>query len=576
MIQDKTIGLLIEALVDAGVVVGKKKYKERIIEKELNKSLEQYVEQERIRFDISRLNLDFQGLIEYIKRDFCVDLEDALFNHCSIIRGEKRNHIAERAIHYSKAISDNEKKEVTRCILGLVNVIKDFFYKKIDKNHWLLRDDLLDGIREVLSEEFDKRKNELVGISNLSENEQGLLSLADNQEFDAVEGKMHMLCEEISSTHPLYPQYGFSFLGERMISVPRTPDAIINYPPKILIKGEMRIGDDVFYEIDDNVVQYANRHQLDIKLNVQEAKKYLGEYEDPRQYEAERLVGQEVIIKPKAFPPAFPCRIIIDDIEFIEYVALRTEEILDDGTIVISNNEQDNTPFHFTIKIRFGINKESNVVSLTMSMRNANNSDQLTYAKMMYRASQGGYLRVYMYEEKQNLIEGKLDPFNYKSGFVSADEEIDFLERVVEIENYYNKLIELGEEVKKDDYDGVIYLSNLIRGVVIRNTWDELSVEFEYSKNNKNVFDTLEDTMIRIMFSGTIVITIMGEEYELNVCHVCKTARIKNFERLKKKMEYMDEGDKIRIQYIAGDDNTYLEKINTNNLDKKALFMGTV
>ena len=67
-------------------------------------------------------------------------------------------------------------------------------------------------------------------------------------------------------------------------------------------------------------------------MSISEAIKLLGDQLDPIQKEAQELVGKKIVMVPPAFPPAFPCAVKVKDKTYFDYVLLRTQEILDDGT----------------------------------------------------------------------------------------------------------------------------------------------------------------------------------------------------------------------------------------------------
>ena len=77
---------------------------------------------------------------------------------------------------------------------------------------------------------------------------------------------------------------------------------------------------------------HAYRHQLKLVMSIDEAVKLLGNRPDPIQTEAKQYIGKEIIAIPPEFPEAFPCSIKVGEKTYFDYILLRTEEILDDGT----------------------------------------------------------------------------------------------------------------------------------------------------------------------------------------------------------------------------------------------------
>lgn len=566
------LDILIEKCIEVCISLGKKRYDGRVQTAELRKSVSNFFESNLKEIDNFPNNsqIDYQGLINYFDKSLDNDIEDALFNQNSVIRKNKRDEIVSKSIYSAQVTSNNEIDFVRKFVFDYLDIVKDFYKRKIDKKYWLLEDELISKIEDITIKENDKLYNSIVDTLSFERN---IIDAAKNRNYGEIEGQMHLLNEKISLEHPLYPAYGFNYLGGKMISVPRSEDAVKQNPPNFLLTGELKVGNEIIGELDNEIVQYADRHQLQIKLTVQEAKKFLGVTIDPIQYEAEDMIGRVLVRNPKPFPPAFPCKIIIDDIVFYDYVELRTKEILDDGTFVIENYEQTNCPIKVTIKIKFDNSINHNSVNYKMSIKDASNVDLLNYLKMMNQAAKGGMMQIYMLNDKLIFLEGKLTPFKYNGGFTSAEEEIDFLKRVVNIEEYFDDVVTIPEKINKDDYDSVIYLSNLIRGVAIKNTWDSISISFKYSDKNSFVVEELDGKEFRFMFSGTLEINLFEKDYSIDVAHICNCAVIKDVERIKKRLQYTDEGETVDINLVAGKDNIYIEKIVEDDIDTRSLYI---
>lgn len=124
---------------------------------------------------------------------------------------------------------------------------------------------------------------------------------------------------------------------------------------------------------------------------IEKAVKYLGSELDPIQSKVSGLPGNVIRAVPPEFPPAFPCSIKDGDEVCFDYILLRTEEILDDGTYLISNKEQD-ICFHFM----FSINpKEPVKSSFNISINHPNNHERLKVAKFKRALSQNGDIHVF-------------------------------------------------------------------------------------------------------------------------------------------------------------------------------------
>lgn len=148
-----------------------------------------------------------------------------------------------------------------------------------------------------------------------------------------------------------------------------------------------------------------------------QAQKLLGTELDPVQYEAEELVGKVLTVPPKPFRKAFPCSISINNVVEFDYILFRTQEILDDGTTVVSNREQSDFPFMFTMKA----NLNTKCLTFTIALNNADNADTLKYVRFMKAVENGSIISVKSLELQEEFARGKLDNFQYRTDFDNID-----------------------------------------------------------------------------------------------------------------------------------------------------------
>lgn len=232
----------------------------------------------------------------------------------------------------------------------------------------------------------------------------------------------------------------------QMISIPLSDDALKRYPPRFTISAEsVKIGDTLLTKIDDQTLSQAYRHQTPLSFDVIAAKKYLGDIQDPAQAEAEEMAGTHVVLCPRPFPKAFPCNVSIDGNVAVEYLLLRTKEIRDDGTWIITNDEQKN--FNFRVEIL--ANPTSHQFSFSIAPTNPTNYESLQYRLFLKKASVAKKIIVKaLAENVVFLSSGRLNPFN----FDQLDDEIEFLEKVTAIERFFDITCCIPQELKAEDH----------------------------------------------------------------------------------------------------------------------------
>ena len=244
------------------------------------------------------------------------------------------------------------RKHAVEFTEAAMNLLYHYKRSKIDEDLQLITAEIQECIEETVERNAEKQidnrarvsiemTRELANTIN-SNNPMSIdrnVGLLQTGNIEQVEMNIQNVFKAISSAHSLFPDYGYGYNG-KLYSRPFTREALEKYPPKISCTGTVQIDGRYIEKLDYSTIEYTNRHQLPIVLNILAAKKFLGSIADPVQYEAENLVGETITISPVPFPPAFPCSISLDDVVMFDYVLLRTDEILDDGTIILSIAKQ--------------------------------------------------------------------------------------------------------------------------------------------------------------------------------------------------------------------------------------------
>lgn len=459
------------------------------------------------------------------------------------------------------------------CTSICLDIIREF-YKKY---HFPVKDYLLvDMIVDTIAEEVHEAQTATVAAVD-SAKEQILakldntgslfsldkaVALADAGEVDIISCGIKKLLDHITIEHPYYPHYGYDYKNGMILSKPLTAEAKKLYPPKIVLTGSIRFGDQYYNDPNGDPLDYAYRHQLPIIMEVSKATKWLGEKPDPTQDEVASLQGNTVIGMPPKFSPAIPCAIKVGDKTFFEYVLLRTQEILDDDTCVIGNMEQ-NGCFYFEVRIN---PHNPSKPDFKINMNNATNKELLNYAQFKHTLSREKDLHIYSLEHGKDIMAGYINDLNYKTGFVSVDEEIDFLKRVCAIEDYFGVILTPCEEISNKEYKTVLYISDLIRNDDVRGTWSEATFTGIMSQHFRDELIRMDKELYMFSYVGINHVELFGAEFEFRFMRTFKCARMVDFEKVKRKAEVLDDGDEIKITLMAGDDK---ETIDTLKIPEK-------
>lgn len=534
-------------IVELGVNVAKDKIERQQDKKAIRERLKKFIERKNNEnFNCTKEEeIDFQGLVDYIQSNFLEDVKSRLFGDRKE-RGIARNKIINEAVYYSKAHTSISCKRVIILTGNAIDILYDFYKRKINSELKFIAAQIEDTVDDITTEQTKEIKNELhcceeniVGIlSNKIENNEALsiehgMQCMKNGKVEQIENKLANFLDAIGSSHILFPDYMFEYKPEqhRFYSKPLTKEGLREYPPRIVCRGTIQMKGKYLDKFDVNTIEYANRHQLPITLNVLTAKKMLGDIDDPIQKEAEMLIGEEIVLEPAPFPPAVPCSISLNGEVIFDYILLRTEEILDDGTIVISNCEQGNCPFI----IKMLANIESKITTYTIKTCEPTNKELLQYLKFLKRVSLGEKLSVKILSTGEVLASGKLEDLEYKTGFDSIEAELDFIEKIVSIEQYFNDTISIPEEITVDDYQTVSYLALIINGKECVGSWNKLEFSMKLTEDLKEKIEKEENKKFVLSYIGSMKISVYGKEYELSVIRKFTSVIYQDIERLKKR-----------------------------------------
>ena len=566
----ETIETAAEYLTDLGIEATKDNVKNKLDEKKLRESLMAYIESQQKYNEMCSLTeeIDFQGLIDYIKNNLIGATGTRFFDPNRNKRRQARQQIVDAAVVFSKADTDEAKFRVSKYISICLDIIRGFYEEHhLSLKEFLLSDMIVDAVADEVAEAqttlmtaVDSAKNEILAkIDNTGSlfSVDKALAFAKAGETDTIRDGIKKILDHISLEHPYYPHFGYDYRNGMILSKPLTEEAKKLYPPKYVLTGPVKIGNQYYNNPNGNPLDYSYRHQIPITLEISKATKLLGEKPDPRQDEMAGLEGQKLIASPPEFPPAFPCAIKVGETIFFEYILLRTQEILDDGTYIIGNKDQGGS-FYFEIRINPQIPSSPD---FSMKIRNATNRELLNFVRFMTTLSKEKDLHIYVLALGEDIIAGYINDIDYQTGFSSVDEEIDFLERVCVIEDYFHIQLNPHGEISYKEYKTVIQISDLIRNEEVLGTWNEATFTGVLTQHFREELINMDKEEYRFSYVGISHVELFGAEFEFRFMRTFKKAQIVDIEKVRRKAEVLDNGDDIKITFRAGNDNGTIDTL---------------
>lgn len=534
-------------------------------QKKINEKLESYLSRKLSDhwFCTQEEEIDFEGLANYIREDLMDDIKIRLFGE-EQEREFARKKILEKAVIYANAKTNLSMARAQKMVNDVMEMLKKFWRTQVPRELQMMSGEIVDDINRNVTKQTQQVVNEIINskkeINKSIDNTVMLgldknVSLLKSGDIGVVEDNINTFMNTISAEHQLpgYFRYEIRRIGnrDRLVSVPINREACELYPPKIKGIADFKI-DGVNKELwSPNIFDYANRHQLNITMTVRDAEKVLGKIKDPSQVEAEVMKGKDYIILPKPFPPAFPCSIMGDGKTIINYLLLRTIDISDDGVCTITNDEQKDRQFKFTLKF----NVKNKKMDYSFSATGFGNRGRLEILKAMKALRQCNDIEIYLLEKKNTLITGRLSSWNCP-GRSSVEDQISFYEHVLDVEKYFKKELNIPDSITKKQIEHLEYISALIRGDVCKAKWKTLSCDFEIDEKIKKASFDLE---YGFQHDANIEIDLWGSKFVLPIRRLYVCVKIDHPERLKQKLQVLDIGDVIKITFVPGSGGNEVE-----------------
>lgn len=552
--MEKVFGLI----ADIGLEAAKERYKLRQDEVQAQEKLADYLaRQKEYNFDCSlEEEIDFEGLAEYIRGNLMEDVKLRLFG-TKAERQTARQTIADKAAYYAQAKTNMSKDRARHLAVTSVDILKNFYRNSAERNLLFVAAEIEDTIisevtdqHKELGSKIDALEKSVRDSSILSVDSN--VSLANEGKLDKVEKNLSALFAGLSTTHSLTPYYGFTMDGiSHLKSIPLRPDAVELYPPRFEVKATaFKMGGVQLPCVDANTFARSYQTQSPIEFDVTAAQKYLGSVLDPAQYEAEKMAGVHMVLKPPAFPPAFPCSVLVDGETTVDYLLLRTKRIEEDGTAIFTNDEQKD----FRFRVVLAVNTTTTSLNVSITPDNPSNAESLNYKRFLKKATLAKRVELKSLEHNVIIISSKanLVPHDYEN----LDSEIEFLEKVVAIEKHFQIALVIPEEIDVSDHQVIDRLYSMIADGKYCGCCGGFTMSFELTKELRQSVYDLGEIACSFSCKMSMKVELFNQELDFWIIRKIDCMRLESFAKTKKKLDALDDGDTLRIPFVSGDDGS--------------------
>ncbi len=392
-----------------------------------------------------------------------------------------------------------------------------------------------------------------------------LTKLLSNKKYLEAVDLVKMRMNQIGPTHPMYPDFAVDFKkrGDELIlcSKPLNKESARKYPPNF--KGKFTLNEKYkgFASIEE-VFNYSYEEQEDIEIEITEVTKMLGDVEDPFQGEVQPLIREDsrVFIKPREFPKAKPFKISLEGhSESYDYVLLRIYKIKSGNFICVSNKDQ-NSDILFDIKFNL-LGKSVDITLDINPNKTVSHKARLKYMRFFQNTQLNKKLTIFSLEDDAVLSEGILSKFKYNGPFKNVENEINFWETILLIEEKFKTSITVPTEMDDTDLEVLNYLRAAIKHGKVVGTWKSVLLTVTMDKNGDSNLGNFDDSLDNLLHVSTFDIDIFGEiihipqlqrKYKNPILTVDESKRIHRLVNIG-----LNHGDVIKIKLVAGKDNTF-------------------
>ena len=230
----------------------------------------------------------------------------------------------------------------------------------------------------------------------------------------------------------------------------------------------------------------------------------------------------------------------------MEYLLLRTKRIDEDGTVIITNDEQNN----FSFMVTLAANATTKNLSLTVTPNAPSNADSLKYRRFLKKAISAKRVELKSLEQNAVFISSKANLV--PQGCEKLDVEIEFLEKIVAIETHYHITLTIPDEIDISDHQIIDRLYSMIRDGKYSGICSSFTMSFNLTEELRQSIRTIGEVACGFFCSLGMHVELFDQKLDFKIIRKIDSMRLDNFEKITKKIDALDNGDPIKVSFVSG------------------------
>lgn len=438
---------------------------------------------------------------------------------------------------------------------------------------------------------IESNNNNLTIINNPLEHVRNLINDNKTEELQELFSNLY---NEVAKTHPLYPNYSYVpiKIGTQVLYKHEAVNKITKNALPLKIMGTFRVNEPDFKE-NETISEFIFRksykeEKINITINSKTLETWIGDTKIDNTHTIEKYIvenGKSYIL-PQELPPPIKVKMVQTEYQnnaIFDYLELGVSEVNKaENRISISNEKQNKSPIIINLNINFFKNDKQNsnfTESTNMDIHfNIRDSFKGTIiaeilsvhiSKMMAKSSKVTFINI---ETQETIAEGvvnNIDLIEYQN----EDEYLKVLKDLLKIESRFDISFTLPEKISNEDLENIRILQSILRDEErTLNHLLEWSVSHVYQENSNEMIEIMRKNDIGVTFVEDIKFELFGVNFKnITGNYSIENIKLKDAERMKVKLEHMDEGDTIKLIFLPTKITrvavryTYCDEIYRNN-----------
>lgn len=419
--------------------------------------------------------------------------------------------------------------------------------------------------------------NIIINYSSMDE----LARLTREGDYRGIADLMQQLKEMATKNHPFFPHYRYKmvdFGGKTFFDhEPITQEAKEKFP--LSYKGKFNLTTDQIGNSKnlEELLKDAFFKQKEIEINMISLKAWIGGNQVETPLMEDTLKGTKWVIEPKPLPEPLKLNFFIRkenmDISLINYLELNIRDTKEDANLIIlDNSRQQQAKLLITFSIpnellhqqeseEYVANKAD--INLKVKEEYKDDIDANRNLLQILILLQENTSPVIMEQINENKVFIQAHNFVLHGELNDLKRDYELVQRLFKLEQFFQVDLRLPNMFKEEDWESIYVLEQIMKNENIKMKFNHLQLNLSNKNgihNTMQVFEKNKNRGTEMRMEYTPVdntIELFGATVKIKRIHAdYKNLKIENLPKLKKKYEYMDDGETVTIRLVPGTNNS--------------------